>query len=174
MKTRRIGRTAAGCAVLLGITLDMGPACAATVIAGDLDYAVPIQSNADSGAGAGVRFGWQAHLPFVVITPEVGLTYHAFAGNGGAAYRGVGGLRFGVGEIIRPGVFAHFGIGRLALPNPDPSHTAITYDVGAFLDATFLPVVNVGIHAAYNHLSSGNPGAAFAWATIGAHAALVF
>ncbi|HEY6555924.1 MAG TPA: hypothetical protein VI072_01570 [Polyangiaceae bacterium] len=151
-----------------------------TVIAADLDFVVPINDGSEdisSGAGFGIRVGQQLDLPALVLTPELGFTYAGFDG-GVKAYRGVAGLRLGVGEILRPGVFAHAGIGRLSFDMPsgvaDPSHTAFTFDAGAFLDFTLLPFLNIGAHAAYNRQAGSDELDAFQWASLGAHAALVF
>lgn len=156
------------------------PARADTVVAADLDWVVPINDDSEeisSGIGFGVRLGHQLDVPALVLTPEIGFTYAGFDG-GVKAYRGVGGLRLGVGEILRPGVFAHAGIGRLSVDVPegvpDPSHTAFTFDAGAFLDFTLLPFVNIGAHAAYNRQAGSDELDAFQWASLGAHAALVF
>jgi hypothetical protein len=173
-------RRAAAGAVLVASLACGEHARADTVVAADLDFVVPINDESDdisSGAGFGIRLGHQLDVPAVVLTPEIGFTYASFDG-GVKAYRGVGGLRLGVGEILRPGVFAHAGIGRLSVdvPSgvPDPSHTAFTFDAGAFLDFTLLPFLNIGAHAAYNRQAGSDELDAFQWASLGAHAALVF
>ncbi|MET0591122.1 MAG: hypothetical protein ABW133_00380 [Polyangiaceae bacterium] len=151
-------------------------------IAGDLDFAAPTDSEVDlqTGGGFGARIGYHAHIPAIVLTPEVGFSYYDFGGNYSAkVYRGIAGMRLGFGEIIRPGVFAHLGMGQLDVTgrDPDASHSALTYDAGAFLDLTLLPLINIGVHGAYNGLnSSGESGetAAITWGSFGAHAELVF
>jgi hypothetical protein len=149
-------------------------------VAVDLDYAKPIdQDDISSGGGFGIRLGQQLRAPGIVLTPEVGFTYAQFGNDlSPKVYRGIGGLRLGVGEIFRPGVFAHAGIGRISLDAPagvdDPSHTGFTFDAGAFLDFTLLPFLNIGVHGAYNRLSGSDEFDAFQWATFGAHGALVF
>ncbi len=149
---------------------------AKTTVAGDLDYAAPIDSHANHGWGFGFRLGQQLHLPLITVTPELGFTYHGFTGDASAhVYRGIAGLRLGVGEIFRIGPFAHLGVGRVSVSEtPDYSHTAFTYDAGLFLDLTVIPFLDVGIHGAYNRIVSGGPGPTFQFATVGAHAALVF
>jgi len=160
----------------LALSLWSANAEAKTTVAGDLDYAAPIDSNASSGWGFGIRLGQQFHVPLVVINPELGFTYHSFADDSTPhVYRGIAGIRFGIGEIFRIGPFAHLGIGRLSLSGtPDLSHTAFTYDAGLFLDLTLIPLLDVGVHGAYNRIVSGDSGPAFQFATVGAHAALVF
>jgi hypothetical protein len=71
-------------------------------------------------------------------------------------------------------VFVHAGIGHLSLPDSLPSHTAFSYDAGAFLDLTLLPLLDLGVHGAYNRVTPGDEVEAFEWATVGAHAALIF
>lgn len=160
----------------LALSLWSAEAAADTTVAGDLDYAAPIDSNANSGWGFGIRLGQQLHVPAVVVNPELGFTYHRFADDSTPrVYRGIAGLRIGLGEILRMGPFAHIGVGRLSLSGaPDSSHTAFTYDAGLFLDFTVIPFLNVGVHGAYNRIVSGNSNPAFQFATVGAHAALVF
>lgn len=168
-----LGAALAGGASILAVLFHAAAASAKTAIAADLDYAVPIDSDADSGAGFAIRVGQLLRLPIVAITPELAFANHTFA-DGPTAYRGLAGLRLGVGELIRPGVFAHLGLGHLTLPSPVPSHTAFTYDAGIFLDLTVLPLLDLGIHGGYNRLNEGKGVPAFEWVTIGAHAALVF
>lgn len=166
--------------VFSSIFLVARSAAAETTIAGDLDYAIPIDANAtDSGPGFGIRLGQQLHMPLIALTPEIGFTWAHFGGDfDPTVYRGLAGLRLGVGEILRPGVYAHAGIGHLSWDAPrglpDPSHTAFSFDAGAFVDFTLLPFINIGVHGAYNQLASGDYVDALKWATVGAHAALVF
>lgn len=170
----------AAVAAFLALTFTAAPSRAEIAIAADLDYAIPVNSDAESGWGFGIRLGYQLDIPMLVLTPEIAFTYHDFSGNfPPTVYRGLAGLRLGIGEIIRPGVFAHLGIGRFAINIPgadsiDISHTAFTYDFGAFLDFTLIPIVNIGIHVAYNHLNGGNHADGFQWVTLGAHAAIIF
>jgi hypothetical protein len=154
-----------------------GSARADVAIAGDIDYAAPVDSSVDAGPGFGLRLGYHAHIPFVILTPELGFSYYGFQGDYPAnMYRGVAGMRLAIGEIIRPGVFAHIGVAQLQAdgPPPDPSHSALTYDAGLFLDFTLLPLVNIGGHAAYNRMEGSDEASAVNWATVGAHAEIVF
>jgi hypothetical protein len=162
-------------ALALALTLGSGQARADTQIGFDLDYSVPIESIGDSGGGFGIRFGKQLHVPMVVITPEVVFAYHSFSGRGDpATYKGVLGLRLGLGEIFRIGPFAHLGVGHQDLDLAgDPNYTGFCYDAGLFFDLTIIPFLNVGVHGAYNQLS-GSDEPTFHWATFGAHAELIF
>src|SRR6185312_13789027 len=94
-------------ATLLAVTFAAGAASAGPTIGADLDIGFPLNSRGDSGGGFGIRLGQELHLPLVAITPELGFTYHNFSGDfGPKIYRGVAGLRLGIGEVIRPGAFA--------------------------------------------------------------------
>ena len=169
-------------AVFAVLTLSSRAARADVAIAGDIDYGAPTDSsiNMESGPGFAVRLGYHAHIPLIVLTPEVGFSYYSFSGDSAASlYRGLVGARIGIGEIIRPGVFVHLGYGKLDASavdrdSPDPSHGALAYDAGAFLDFTLLPIFNIGIHGAYNGLNSSDNVEAITWGSFGAHAELVF
>jgi len=142
-------------------------------MAADLDYAAPINSDVNSGGGFGARLGYQAHAPFVTVTPELAFTYASFSGFADPrVYRGLAGVRIGFFEVLRPGVYAHLGVGHLTTDLPNVSHTDLSYDLGVFLDFTVLPILNIGAHAAYNRLT-GDP-LSLEWATVGGHVALVF
>ncbi len=155
-------------------TLD-SRAFAETALAADLDFASPINAESvSSGWGAGVRLGSHAHIPLLVMTPEIGFTYHQFGGSVGPnVYRGILGLRLDLGEVIRPGVFGHLGYGALRGTGTNDTKSSFTYDMGASLDFTLLPLLNIGAHAAYNRWTGGDE-PAFAFGTLGAHAALIF
>jgi hypothetical protein len=162
-----------GSAVIAALALSARPALAETSIAADLDYAAPINSDVNSGGGFGARLGYQVHVPLVVVTPELAFTYASFSGFGDArVYRGLAGVRIGIFEVVRPGVYFHLGVGHLNTDLAGLSHTDLSYDIGAFLDFTLLPLLNVGAHAAYNRMT-GDP-LSLEWATVGGHVALVF
>lgn len=151
------------------------PARAEVQLAGDLDYALPLESRAEWGAGFAIRLGWQLHVPFLVLTPEAVFNYEGFSGTyGPMVFREVAGLRLGVGEVFRLGAFGHAGIGQLEadVPGPNVSRTEFTYDLGIFIDFTLVPLVNVGVHGAYNQMPGGDD-PSFQWLTFGAHAALI-
>jgi hypothetical protein len=152
------------------------PARAKTVIGADLDYAHSAGSGIGSGAGFGIRLGQRLHVPLLALDPEIGFTYHDF--NDGlepTMYRGIAGLRLGVFEAIRPGVYGHLGVGRIDFDLvPDASHTAFTYDFGVFLDFTVIPFFDIGMHAGYESIASGDRVDAVNWVTAGGHAMFVF
>lgn len=118
--------------------------------------------------------GQQLQLPLLVLTPELVFNYQTFAGGAETSvYRGLAGVRFGVGEILRPGVYAHLGYGSMDSAYAESSD-GLSYDAGAFLDFTLLPLLNIGAHAAYAGQALGGSEPAFDWVTVGLHAALVF
>ncbi len=146
-------------------------------VAADVDVAAPIDSEPlKTGGGVGARVGYHAHIPLFVLTPEVIFSYYGFGGDSPASvYRGLGGARLAIGEIIRPGIFGHMGVGQMeADGSPAQSYSAFTYDAGLFLDFTLLPILNVGIHGAYHGLSAGGEMAAVGWAAGGGHVEFVF
>jgi hypothetical protein len=167
----------ASIASLIALTTFPTRAFADVAAAFDLDYAAPIKVDAvSSGWGFGIRLGNRMHVPMLVATPEVGFTYHAFGGDAAPKmYRGIGGLRLGIGEMIRPGIFGHVGYGwrKVDLAGQSDTSSSFTYDFGAFLDFTLLPTMNIGVHGAYNQWTGGSQ-PSFQFATLGAHAALIF
>lgn len=169
-----LGMLAAACAW----SLQQSAAHASTTIAGDLDLHVPVSINGvGSGAGFGIRVGQELHLPLVSVNPEIGFTYASFSKDEPPrVYRGIAGLRLGVGELIRFGVMAHVGFGHVSW-EPAPknySHTGLTYDAGMFVELTALPLLNIGIHGAYNRVAEkdGQPDP-LQWLQLGLHATLV-
>jgi hypothetical protein len=174
------GRGLATGGLLAALLLASTPAAAEPVIAGDLDYTVPLdEDDATSGGGFGIRLGQQLEGAGAALTPELGFTYANFGGDFPAkVYRGLGGFRFGVGELVRPGLFGHVGMGRIEVdvPNgtPDPTHSAFTFDIGLFVDFVPIQHLNLGVHGSYNRVAAGDSGTAFRWATAGAHAGIVF
>jgi hypothetical protein len=152
-------------------------ASAEGVVALDVDYAAPLdETGVSSGFGFGVRVGAQLHAPLIAVTPELGFSYHRFGGPAElATYGGTAGLRLGIGEVIRPGVFAHVGYGarKTELPGRAEDSGALTYDLGAFLDFTLLPILDIGAHGGYNNWTGASQ-PAFPFLTFGGHAGLVF
>jgi hypothetical protein len=187
-RTLRVVLPALCAAILCGWAIAPRAARADTTIAGDLDFDVPVSTDyAKTGGGFGIRIGQQLHLPMLVLNPEIGFAYASFADrqsdlgySGPTIYRGIAGVRLGVGELLRFGLLAHVGFGYVSVDVPaklqlnDPSHTAFTYDIGLFLDFTLLPLLDIGVHAAYNRVAGKDDLDALQWMQLGAHAALVF
>jgi hypothetical protein len=154
---------AANADFLLGADLDIAPA----LTGGDA---------ANVGGGFAGRLGAQFGVPMLTLTPELVGSYHSFGGDAHArVYRGQAGLRLGVGEVVRPGIYSHIGVGRLNADAPYEGleRTAFGFDAGGLLDITPLPIIDIGIHGGYNHLF-GDDNPAFKWVTLGVHVDLVF
>jgi hypothetical protein len=159
-------------------SLQLSAARADTTIAADLDLHVPVSINGvGTGGGFGIRLGQELHLPLVSINPEIGFTYASFSKDAPPKiYRGIAGLRVGVGELLRIGVMAHVGFGYVSWEpkQGDASHSGLTYDAGLFLEFTAIPLLNIGVHAAYNRLAEGdNQPSTLQWMQLGLHATLV-
>jgi hypothetical protein len=165
-------------ALLCAWTMQTGSAQASTTIGLDLDLQVPIEiNNVSTGGGFGIRLGQELHLPLISINPEFAFTYASFSKDDPPkVYRGVAGGRIGFGELIRFGVLAHIGFGYVNWePAPDDwSHTGLTYDAGAFFEVTALPLLNIGVHAAYNRIAAADEQEDILhWLSMGAHVTLV-
>lgn len=144
----------------------------------DLDYVVAIDEDAiDGGSGGAFRLGRELDAVELSLTPELSAGFHSFSGDlGPKLYRATAGARLNFGKLLEPGVFGHAGIGHASYDAPagaaDPSRTAFTWDAGLTLDVTALPVIELGAHAAFDSLSSGDAERALQWITLGIHASL--
>jgi len=161
---------------LAAIVFSSEAAMARVSIGADLDpLVIPFDGagneGATNGAGVALRLGSQIRLPMLALTPELALGFNSF-GSGPDIYRGLGGLRLGLGEVLRPGVMAHVGAGSSS--HGAEKYTALSYDAGVFLDFTLLPLLDIGGHASYNYLAAGSGLPAFDWGALGVHANLVF
>jgi hypothetical protein len=146
----------------------------AGVIALDMDFAAPLtDSESNPGGGGALRFGRKYSLILLSLTPEVGFGYHQFGGSSDATlYRGFVGGRVGIGAIVEPSAFVHVGVGKLDRTTND--RWAPVADVGLALDLTLLPLINLGVHGAYNTVLPRSEYRAFGWLSVGIHAALVW
>jgi hypothetical protein len=143
-----------------------------THIAVDFDFGGAIdEPGAESGGGGAIRLGQELDLFLVSLTPELGGSYHAFNGYAdNKLYAGFLGGRLGFGKIIEPSIFAHVGVGHLS---GEQARTAPIMDGGLALDLTILPLIDLGVHGAYNVLFPRGDGSTLDFYTLGAHAALV-
>ena len=176
---RGFSRRYLAAAALAACTLASQRAAAQPTIGFDAAYALPLEDELDSGGSFGVRVGHQFDGHSAAITPELGFNYVGFAGDlEPRVYRGMAGVRFGVGKVVRPGAFAHGGFGHVKLDGPagvgESSYTAFTFDAGAFLDFTLVPYVTFGAQLAYNRVDDTDDFDSLRWATFGGHAAVVF
>jgi hypothetical protein len=172
-----------GAAVGLSLLLVTEPCRADTSLAADLEWATATAEEIDTGTGGALRLGQRLDAKLVVLTGELGGSYHSFSGGPAPrVYRGFAGARLAVGALIRPFVYAHGGVGRAAFDRytPAPSayptsgHTGFTYDAGGGLALTLLPLLNVGVHAGYTSLLGGADVRDVNWVALGLDAELVF
>jgi hypothetical protein len=154
-------------------------AAAETVVGIDLNFNDSlVGEDAGNGAGVDVFFGPRLDLAILTLTTELSAGFHDFAGElDPTVYRGMAGGRLGVGVIIRPSVFAHIGVGHLrfddAFGDGRDGRTNLAGDVGAVLDFTILPLVDLGIQGSYNTIAGDDDDDAFEWLQAGAHITFV-
>jgi hypothetical protein len=143
-----------------------------THIAVDFDFGTALdEPETKSGGGGAVRLGQEFDLFLVSLTPEMGGSYHAFGGNDETRlYAGFLGGRLAIGKIVEPSVFAHLGVGHVS---GFESRTAPLLDAGLAIDFTLLPLIDLGLHGAYNTMLPRDDGSSLEFLTLGAHAALV-
>jgi hypothetical protein len=154
------------------------PAAADTIVGVDLNFNNAIgEEDADSGAGVDVYFGPRLDLTILTLTTELTGGFHDFGGDyDPAVYRLMGGGRIGIGAIIRPSIFAHVGVGHLRFDEPfgdgRDGRTNVAGDLGAALDFTILPLVDLGVQGSYNVVGGGDE--PFEWLQAGVHVTFVF
>lgn len=143
-----------------------------TNIALDFDFGAALdQAGTKSGGGGALRIGQELDLFLISLTPELGGSYHAFGGDDETRiYKGFLGGRLAIGKIVEPSIFAHAGVARV---QGFESRTAPTLDGGLALDFTLLPLIDLGVHGAYNVILPRDDDSSLEFVTLGAHAALV-
>jgi hypothetical protein len=143
-----------------------------THIAVDFDFGSALDApETKAGGGGAIRLGQEFDLFLVSLTPEFGGGYHAFGGNDETKlYSGFLGGRLAVGKIVEPSIFGHLGVAHVAGLE---SRTAPIMDGGLAVDFTLLPLIDLGVHGAYNVMFPREDGSALKFLTLGAHAALV-
>lgn len=148
------------------------PARADTILGIDADYVVPVdEDNLDPGYGFALRGGPRLDLKLLTLTAEMMGTMRKFEGSlGPRVYEGKVGARLGVGAIVRPNVFGHVGLGHARFPEGYDNRTELAADFGLGLDFTVLPLMNLGVHGAYNFLGDSP---SLDWATLGGHVEFV-
>jgi hypothetical protein len=142
------------------------------MLALDLDYAGAIDyGDVEGGGGVGVRVGSELDLFLVSLIPELSVDYHSFGGSGGPnVVTGKLGGRLRFLKIVEPGIFAHVGVGHVG---GVADYTGVALDAGVTLDFTLLPLIDLGVHAAWNSVVLGGDDEGFSYATLGGHVALV-
>jgi hypothetical protein len=149
------------------------PAEARTVIGAGLSAAVPAGTEDATGLEIDLEIGSRWELPLLSVGTEFGGSYADFPDL--QVYRGVVGMRLAVGAILQPSIFGHVGLGHAVFADgllQRENETAFTYDIGAALDLTVLPLLDVGIQGAYVAMPAPDP--AIEWIRLGVHASLVF
>jgi hypothetical protein len=152
-------------------------AAADTVFGVDLNFNDGISGNdATAGAGVDLYFGPRLDLAILTLTTELSGGFHDFGGElDPAVYRLMAGGRLGIGAIIRPSIFAHLGVGHLRFDEPvgdgRDGRTDLAGDLGAALDFTILPLVDLGVQASYNVVTGGEE--PFEWLQAGVHVTFV-
>lgn len=111
--------------------------------------------------GFKVRVGTEIHAPLVRLTPELAYGFqHLVAGDSRPAYswdnhRLLMGARLGVGEVVVPSIYGHFGYGWRSSDDPTvPLDGGGAFDLGFALDFRFLPHVGFGGHIEYASLDT--------------------
>ena len=164
------------------------------ILGAEASYGAPSGDWAETtsgGAGLQLRLGYALPVPGIRLIPEVLGMQQEFgtlsdpqtpaAGDvtGYSAFIGAAGLRVGLEGPISPAVFGHYGFGELESVASGVQQEGTYYDVGAALDLTILPLVNVGVHGSYHVLeidtdAARAPVAENAWTSFGAHLEVVF
>lgn len=173
---RSVGlRLVAGLGVAVGCLLPARSARADLELGADLGGAYSLDGDNSAGGGSfGLRLGNRLSLPMLMLAAELRGGLDTYGGDRSTdVYTGMGGLRLGVGEVLRPSVFVHAGVGHVVreatLLLPEAKQTGFALDAGAALDLTLLPLIDLGVHAAYGVIDA----AGFDWIRAGVHATLV-
>lgn len=155
---------------LFGLTTS--PARATVPVSLDIDYAAPVDSGPVSdGFGANLHFGPRLDLGLMQMTTELGFGVHGFSENT-MVYRGVIGPRLGFGALIRPAIYGHLGVGHVDWSTTSDL-THLTLDVGAALDFTVAPVLELGAHLGYNFIFGNGSVGSFGFLAIGGHITVI-
>lgn len=173
---RRTGvRLVAGLGLTLGCLLPARSAHADLELGADLGGAYSLDGDNSAGGGSfGLRLGNRVKLPLLMLAAELRAGLDTYGGDRSTdVYTGMGGLRLGVGEVLRPSLFVHAGVGHVVreatLLLPEAKKTGFALDAGAALDLTLLPLIDLGVHAAYGVIDA----AGYDWIRAGVHATLV-
>jgi len=175
-------------AALVVAALVFSPAVAAAQLqlGAELEAIFPGGDNVsgDTGIGYAGRLGYAIEGPMFELVPELRIAFVNFAEPSDAnradlgLWRYTAGLRLGFGEILRPTAFAHIGYGDVTFGEPEDTvfeksfgDQAFTWDAGVAFDLVLLPLVDLGVHGAYNRLETDR---AVHWWSAGVHAVLNF
>jgi hypothetical protein len=139
----------------------------------DLDYSSSIDNSyVDQGGAFGLRIGSELDTFLVTLIPELNVNYHRFDGSpdDASVFAGLIGGRIRFLKIVEPGIFAHAGVGHVDGYDP---HLGFAFDAGVTVDLTILPLVDIGLHVAWNRVFGDNDDDGLSYSTLGAHVALV-
>jgi len=140
----------------------------------DFDYGTAFSGDIiEDGGGGALRIGAESDMLLVTLIPELVLGYHSFGGVGrydAQVYNGMLGGRLRFLKIIEPGIYAHAGLGHLS---GFASHTGFSMDFGVTLDFTLIPLLDFGVHGAWNRVFEGSDDDGLSYGTAGVHIALV-
>jgi len=167
-------------ALTAGVFLWSKPAAAESTLGVDLNFNDANDLADTQGAGVDVYFGPRMDLKVLDLTTEISLGFHDFGGEvDPAVYRAMAGGRLAIPFVIRPSVFAHLGVGHLRFNDPlgsddRDSRTNLAADLGAALDLSITPAVDLGVHVSYNVVAGDDDYTAFDWMQAGAHVVFVF
>ena len=177
---RHAATLASVAALTAGVCLWSTPAAAESTLGVDLSFNDANDLSDTRGAGVDVYFGPRMDLKLFDLTTEISLGFHDFGGElDPAVYRAMAGGRLAIPFVIRPSVFAHLGVGHLRFNDPfgadeRDSRTNLAADVGAALDLTITPAVDLGVQVSYNVVAGDDDYTAFDWMQAGAHIVFVF
>lgn len=180
MRSRTLGivvLSAGALSLSLSITSNARADDTSVVLGVDGDIGVaPDGEDTTGGGGGALRLGGEREfLAILYVRPELGAHYHEFGGERAPSlWRGIGGIRAGLDLLIRVGAFAHAGYAWFDSPVADESRDTFTYDLGAELGLSLLPILNLGLHYAYVNIGSGDAPRPFDFSLFGVHAELVF
>ncbi len=133
--------------------MEFGAGARLAVPTGDFSSAV------DMGYGIEGYVGYGFDMPLLHIRPELRVAYTEFDEERSGmpsvgAWRFLGGAKVALGEIVRPFVDAHLGYS-IYSPSGFDDEGSITMDMGAGLDITILPVMDIGGGIGYNLMWPG-------------------
>ncbi len=125
------------------------------------------------GQGVQLRLGYALPAPGLHLVGEATGGHLAFdptSAQNSLEINNLGaGLRVGIDAPLRPSVFGHLGYAWVTAPGLPDVEDGQTWDVGAALDLTLLPVVNIGVSTAWHNMPGQGQ-----WVTAGAHLEVAF
>jgi hypothetical protein len=145
----------------------------------DVNYSEAVDHfETGKGGGVDVRFGPRLDLWLLQLTPELSAGLHDFGGYWSpTVVRSVIGGKLAVDLGVKPTVFAHLGVGRLRYDSLEAvardAATGLAGDVGAALDFSVLPMLDVGMQGSYNVVGVELNRSRFDWVQVGGHVTVI-